>query len=186
MGGKQEAGTGKARTGKHRQGTAAWPSCPGQAHARSPVTLIPATRLPDLQAPSLSLSSTHTLCTAFHSTFPLTRAVTQLLYLNPRPTPASHLTALLYQRPGAHLSSLRHPSSLQSNVPFHCLWMGCTSVADPAVFPVDPEGSQKLPGEGARKALLRDPLLFHHPRIPSPLKVGVWAVTLVEVPGPSQ
>lgn len=185
--GKQEAGEGKARIGKHRQGPAAWPSRPGQAHARSS-TLGPAAPLPHPQALSPQ-QHPQPLCTTFCSTPPLTRAFLQLLYLHPRPMPISRLTAPLHLRPGAHLSSLRHLSSLHPNVHVHLLWMGCTSAASRAVLSIslNPEWAQRLPGEGAWRTLLREPLLFHHPESRQPLKMGSRAVTPGgEVPGPSQ
>lgn len=173
----------------NRQGTAAWPSCPGQAHAGL------------LLSPTLSLA-----CLTCRPSFP-SAAPTVPLYHIPfhspfgwglfffsvlvpaRPMPASHLRAPLFLRPRAHLSSLRHLSSLYPNVYFHLLWIVCTSAAGQTVFilPLNPERCQRLSGEGARRILLREPLLSHHPKILSPLNMGSWAVTPGgEVPGPSQ
>lgn len=184
-------GWGKARTGEHRQGTAAWPSCSGQAHARSPATLIPATCLPLTYRPPL-LPSAAPAVPLHHISLlsPSGSGCLQLPHLHPRPMTASHLTALLHRRPGSSPKLTQASLLPTAQYPFHHLQMGCTSAAGQALFiiPLNPEWSQRQPGEGAymRRTFLREPLLFHHPRISSPLKMVIGAVTPREMPGPSQ
>lgn len=183
----------ETRNGEHRQGTAAWPSCAGREHARSPATLSPATHLPDPRPASRSSTRSPSLPRPTPPSAPL--CLTPLpLCLGRVRSPRTGIQgpcplAPLHLRPRARLSSLRHLSSLHPKVHFRLLQMGCTCAASQAAFliPLNPERALRLPGEGAWRTLLREPLLFRHPRTPSPLKMGSWAVTPGgEVPGPSQ